>query len=154
VIQLRRAVDADRAAIARLHEASIRQIARSHYTADEIDSWANGIHPDRYSLDEDFFVAEVDGVIVAFGQRKGEEIRAVYVHPDHTGRGLGRRLMDQLERNARAEGAERLFLNSSLNGEAFYETCGFRRVGEATHPTRGGIAIRCTMMEKSLVQST
>lgn len=149
MIAIRAAVDADRDAIAHLHEASIRQVAKSHYTAEEIDSWAAGVRPENYSL-ELMWVAVHDEHVVAFGERNRDEVAAVYVHPDHVGRGIGRMLLDEVEANARAAGVTRLFLNSSLNGQPFYARCGFRPVREATHRTRGGVDIRCVVMEKFL----
>jgi len=150
VINVRRATENDREAIARLHEASIRALGPRAYTAEEVDSWAAGVHPARYPLDQQIYVADEDGEVVAFGHYNNSEIAAVYVHPDHIGRGIGRAMMAKLEEVARAEGATHLLLNSSLNAEPFYAACGYRRTKEATYLTRGGVAIRCAVMEKDL----
>jgi putative acetyltransferase len=53
VIALRRATDADRVAIARLHEASIRAFGPDAYTPEEVDSWAAGVSPSNYVLDQE-----------------------------------------------------------------------------------------------------
>lgn len=150
MIAIRRATDADRAAIAHLHEASIRTLGPRAYTAEEVDSWAAGVHPSRYPLEKQVYVAADDGEVVAFGQYNDGEIAAVYVHPDHVGRGTGRAVLAKLEEVARADGATHLFLNASLNAEGFYAACGYRRTKESTYVTRGGLAIRCAVMEKDL----
>jgi GNAT superfamily N-acetyltransferase len=150
VIGIRRATDADRVAIARLHEASIRALGPSHYSPEEVSGWAAHIRPENYPLDQNFFVATVDGEVVGFGQYHGEEIEAVYVHPDYVGRGIGRMLLEKLESLARVAGAPHLFLHASFNAEAFYERCGFRRTMETTYRTRGGVVMRCALMEKEL----
>ncbi|HEV2718948.1 MAG TPA: hypothetical protein VG323_02930 [Thermoanaerobaculia bacterium] len=51
MIAIRRATDADREAIARLHEASIRALGPRAYTAEEVDSWAANIHPQQYPIE-------------------------------------------------------------------------------------------------------
>ncbi len=150
MITIRRATDADRAAIARLHEASIRTLGPRAYTAAEVESWAAHIHPQQYLLDQQMYVAEDGGEVVAFGHYNDGEIAAVYVHPDHAGRGVGRAMLAKLEEVARADGAAHLFLNSSLNAEGFYASCGYRRTRESTYRTRGGVAIKCAVMEKDL----
>ena len=150
MIALRNATDADRVAIARLHEASIRALGPSHYSAEEVAGWAAHVRPENYPLDQNFFVATVDGEVAGFGQYHHEEIEAVYVHPDYVGRGIGRMLLEKLEELARAEGAKRLFLHGSFNAEAFYERCGYRRTMETMYRTRGGVVMRCALLEKEL----
>jgi putative acetyltransferase len=147
---IRRATDDDRVAIARLHEASIRALGPSHYTPEEVESWAANIRPENYPIEHEIYVAVDDAEVIGFGHYHDGEIAAVYVHPAHTGRGVGRLLMAKLEECGRREGAERLFLNASLNAERFYEACGYRRVGEALYRTRGGVEIRCARMEKGV----
>ncbi len=148
MIAIRRATDADRVAIARVHEASIRGLGRTHYSPEQVESWAAHIHPENYPIEHDIFVAVDGDEVLGFGHYHNGEIAAVYVDPSHTGRGIGRLLMAKLEECGRNEGAERLFLNASLNAERFYAACGYERTREALYRTRGGVVIRCALMEK------
>jgi putative acetyltransferase len=151
VITVRRAIDADRAAIARLHEASVRQLAKPHYTAKQINSWIGALQPERYPLDTTFFVVALDGeTVVGFGEYLDGSVNAVYVHPSHARRGVGRMLFDALEAEALANGATSLSVTSSLNAVPFYEACGFIRDDESTFTTRGGAAIPCWHLTKML----
>ena len=150
MIAIRRATDADRVAIARLHEASIRTRGPSAYTPEEVDSWAFGIAPERYLIEQQMYVATVDDEVVAFGHYHRGEIAAVYVHPDHIGRGVGRAMMAKLEEVARADGATRVHLNAALNSVGFYAACGYERTTETLYMTRGGVMIKCVVMEKEL----
>lgn len=52
------------------------------------------------------------------------EVRSLAVRPDYQGRGLGRRLVMGLEREARELGITRLFAWTSEPG--FFERCGYR----------------------------
>jgi GNAT superfamily N-acetyltransferase len=150
VIAIRRATDADRVAIARLHEATIRGHGPAAYTAEEVDSWAARILPANYPLDQQIYVAVDDDAVIAFGHYNDGEIAAVYVDPLHVRRGIGRLMMAKLEDVARAEGAASVHLNAALISQGFYEACGYRRTMETTYRTRGGLAIRVAVMEKSL----
>ena len=150
MIGIRRATDADRAAIARLHEASIRALGPGAYTAEEVDSWAAGVHPSNYLLEHQVYVAVDDDQVVAFGHYDHGEIMAVYVDPSHVRRGVGRLMMAKLEEVARADGATHLHLNAALNSVDFYAACGYARTMETVYRTRGGIAIKCALMEKDL----
>jgi GNAT superfamily N-acetyltransferase len=150
VIGIRRATDADRVAIARLHEASIRTLGPGAYTAEEVDSWAAGLHPSNYRLEHQVYVAVDDDQVVAFGHYDHGEIIAVYVDPAHIRRGVGRLMMAKLEEVARAAGATHLHLNAALNSVDFYAACGYERTMETVYRTRGGIMIKCALMEKDL----
>jgi GNAT superfamily N-acetyltransferase len=52
-------------------------------------------------------------------------IRAMYTHPDHTKRGIGRIVIDAGERAARAEGFKALEMAATMAGKPFYEKCGY-----------------------------
>ena len=52
-------------------------------------------------------------------------VRAMFVRPDWTRRGLGRRIIAECERAALTEGFHRLDLVATLPGVPLYEACGF-----------------------------
>ena len=150
MISIRRATDADRVAIARLHEAAIRTFGPRAYTAEEVDSWALGIRPEQYLIEQQMYVAVDDDAVVAFGHYHDGEIGAVYVDPPHVRRGTGRAMLAKLEDVARADGATRVHLNAALNSTGFYAACGYTPTTETMYRTRGGVAIRVVVMEKPL----
>jgi putative acetyltransferase len=150
VIAIRRAADADRVAIARLHEASIRALGPSHYTSAEVDSWAAGMTPERYVIEQEMYVATLGDAVIGFGHYHRGEIMAVYVDPLHIGRGIGSTLIAKLEEVARADGATHLHLNAALNSVGFYAACGYAQTRETMYMTRGGLVMKCALMEKDL----
>jgi GNAT superfamily N-acetyltransferase len=76
------------------------------------------------------FVA-VDGeAIVGTASLGAGQVHAVFVHPGRHGDGIGRRLMEAVESEARARGERRLVLYASLTAVPFYETSGWRAVRE------------------------
>lgn len=90
---------------------------------------------------EDFSVAYRDeaGAVLASGRVSLNmglaDVSRVWVEPDVRGGGLGRELMHQIEREARARGAERVLLNTySWQAERFYLGLGYGEIGRVAYP--------------------
>jgi GNAT superfamily N-acetyltransferase len=66
------------------------------------------------------------------------ELDALFVEPGLHGRGLGRRLLEDVAARVRAAGARELFVVSGPGAVGFYERAGFRPIGEV--PTAFGPA--------------
>ena len=82
------------------------------------------------------FIAREGGVAVACGalKRHGKigEIKRMYTRPSHQGRGIGGRLVAEIEKLAQTEGLEELVLETGDHLHAAwrgYERAGFRRCG-------------------------
>jgi GNAT superfamily N-acetyltransferase len=72
-------------------------------------------------------VAEIDGLIVAFLARTGEEIRLLYTHPDFIGRGAGT-LLIETAKQCSVPALELWCFEANLRARRFYEARGFRAV--------------------------
>jgi putative acetyltransferase len=153
-ISIRPATTTDTVAIAAVHVASIRGLPASHYSAAQIASWSAGKHPQVYERalenGEVMLVAVVDDAVVGFGSRHQDEIRAVYVDPSHTRRGIGQKLLVALELDALAHGETALRLDASLNAVVFYAAQGYRKHEQAVHVLRAGGELQCVRMSKTL----
>lgn len=151
---IRRATPADAEQITRVHVASIRTLCAKDYTLEQIDAWAGWKSPDQYrdamAAGEVFFVAEVAGRVVGFAVLHGDEVKAVYLHPDHVGHGIGRRLLDAVEAEARAAGVAELHLTSTLTSVGFYASRGYTRGEDHQHPVTGGVMLTCVKFTKRL----
>ena len=80
-------------------------------------------------------VYELDGRVVGFLALIDNEVGAIFVHPEHQGRGIGRALMDQAR-------ASRPFLELDVFeanpfGRRFYDAYGFQYVSEHVHEETG-----------------
>lgn len=129
-INIRPATAKDRQALWQVHTSAIRQTAKSHYDAAQIEAWAGRLTPEGYAPNPDvFFVAEAEGNVVGFAELNLErgEIEAVFVAPDYGRRGIGRRLLQTLEDLAAQRGLTPLPLDASLNAVTFYEQMGYRQ---------------------------
>ncbi|MCR9213076.1 MAG: GNAT family N-acetyltransferase [Proteobacteria bacterium] len=81
---------------------------------------------------------EQSGQLVATGSRVGNEIFAVFVHPDCQQGGFGKQLMADLEASARAEGQDQITLSISLPSRRFYEACGYEVTEELSRDLGDG----------------
>jgi putative acetyltransferase len=149
----------DAAAIHAVHTRAIRVLARSHYTADELEAWAGRAQPGSYlepMRTRRMFVAErASGAgprIVGFAQLDPAEgvVEAIYVDPDHARGGIGAALFATLEAAARAAGLPGLVVDAALNSVPFYLAMGCRQRGLDRHELAPGISIACAVLEKRL----
>lgn len=132
-VSVRRATDADAAAIAPL-------LGHLGYPASAPDL------PERLSrlraAGDDAFVAEAEGRVVGLATVHSRavlhhvlpvaQLTALVVPPDVRGRGVGRALVSEAEQWARERGADRLVVTTALHrAEAplFYERLGFEHTG-------------------------
>lgn len=151
-VSIRDAKPEDFEAIDEIHTVAVQRLARGHYTPAEIEAWSRRGNRERYLArleSSDILVAEIDGEPVGFGQLDPErsEIVAVYVDPERGRRGVGRRLVAELEEKASERGWDELELDASLNAVRFYARLGYERLGEKVHEP---IGIPCVRMRKRL----
>jgi GNAT superfamily N-acetyltransferase len=76
-------------------------------------------------------------------------IRAMYTHPNHTRKGVGRLIISLCEEAAKAEGFTKMELVATLSGEPLYRACGFLPY-ENIVDDRGGAGVPLLRMRKSL----
>jgi N-acetylglutamate synthase-like GNAT family acetyltransferase len=90
--------------------------------------------------------------IVGIGKvvRDMGELRACYVSPYHGGKGIGRAIVRELERIARSNRIQSLWLDSSLTAEAFYESLGYAVLERGEHMLGSGVKMACVKMSKGL----
>jgi putative acetyltransferase len=160
-MQVRPATPEDAPAVFALPVASIRTLGPQGYDPDQVRAWARKDHgPEGYPIDEEghhFVVAEREGEVAGFGDLVPDseevdaeaDIRAVYVHPEHAGRGVGSAILAELEGYARGTGVDSIGITASLNAVGFYERAGYERLREASYDT-GGTELDVVVFRKGL----
>jgi len=74
-------------------------------------------------------------------------IRAMYTHPDHIRRGIGKLIIEAGEQAAKAEGFKALEMAATLAGVPFYKKCGYHIESE-WEDTNGNVPVPlCTMVK-------
>lgn len=75
-------------------------------------------------------------------------VRAMYTHPAHARRGVGRAILEACEAAARAEGFRRVELAATLAGEPLYRACGYEPIEHFTSRTSNGVEVPLIRMGK------
>jgi GNAT superfamily N-acetyltransferase len=78
------------------------------------------------------------------------KIRAFFVDPGHARRGIGTRLLEHCEAQARAQGFRRVELMSTLPGLHLYGARGYIAGERIDYPLGGGVLLPLVRMEKPL----
>ena len=168
----RLAVPEDVPALTRVMDAAIAVLQRGFLDDEQIESSRAIMGVDHELIrDGTYFVVERDGEIAGCGgwsrratlyggsETPGRDsqlldpkvdaarVRAMYTHPAHARRGVGRLILSLCESAAAAEGFTRLELMSTLAGEPLYTAYGFRPV-ERVEDATGGAPVPLVRMEK------
>ena len=135
-IEICSAIEAHADGISAVVLESLRTTNARDYTPDIIERVAQSFSPIRVRAllnERDVIVALLGAQVVGTAGLDGDVVRTVFVAPDLQSKGVGKRLMQELERRARAKGLTRLSVPSSITAEGFYAKLGFARVRDAHH---------------------
>lgn len=77
-------------------------------------------------------------------------VRAMYTHPDHTRKGVGRIVLDACEAAARAEGFTRVEMAATMGGVPLYRACGYHDIEPFEAVTSTGYRVPLIRMGKGL----
>ena len=128
--------------IVRLFYETVRSVNRADYSNEQVEAWAPGVpEPEEWNArmsGRRTLVAEEGGEVVGFAELEGDgHLDMLYLRKDAVGRGVGRRLYREVEREARASGLGRIFTEASITARPFFGRHGFRVVREQTVTVRG-----------------
>lgn len=176
-ITLRLATAQDIPALQNLIDQSVRELSITYYSAEQIESaLANVFGVDTQLLaDQTYYVAEAGAQIVGGGgwskrntlfggdQAKSNEtdsllnpgeqparLRAFYVHPEWSRRGIGKLITKACETAARRAGFMSVELIATLPGQPLYEANGYEIVCPFEIPLPDGLSLPAFRMAKIL----
>jgi GNAT superfamily N-acetyltransferase len=173
---LRLATERDIATLEALIPLSVRVLQAGSYSAAQMEAALGPVFGvDRQLIrDGTYFVAEsVAGVVGCGGwsRRRAEfggdrarasedvaidptrdpaRIRAFFVHPDWTRRGMGRAILSACESAARSAGFRQAVLVATLAGEPLYAACGYAVAERYEVALPGGLGLPVVRMTKPL----
>ena len=151
-ISIRQARTSDRDRIIQLHSQSIQQLCTADYNPAQIQALLDDkkVYGTK-SWGDVVFVAEYGETIVGFSALLRGTVSAMYVHPEWTRQGIGKSLLQAIEREAIFRRWQWLFVKASITAVPFYQACGY----QILHPTQMMVARRewvpCVDMQKQLV---
>ena len=168
---VRRATAADADNIRALQDAAFRIEARTDYEPGEVDSFLRHAGALETALIEDgtWFIAEIDGEIVASGGwsaraapytayiRNGTAapadsavIRGVYVDPAYAAAGLAQRIVDAIEDDIASSGYKSAHLATIYTSMPFYTAAGYRPCNLVSLSFPDGYELHGVAMTKGL----
>ena len=174
---IRKAVSDDVEALRGLIDTSVRGLQSSHYAPEQIEGALQSVYgvDSQLIADGTYFVVEtVDGGLVACGgwskrktlyggdQWTGREpalldprqdaakIRAFFVHPDWTRRGIGSMILETCEKAAISAGFTRLEMGATLTGIPLYRARGYRWLEDLEVPLGNGTSLPIVRMAKQI----
>lgn len=153
---IREANPSDYDAMDALFRSSARAFCSRSYSSQVIENWAGQPWPDRFRKSKDSgdqqYVLVGDGNVVCFGSINLERhtLVSLFVSPQHSGKGIGERMIKFLLERAASSGIEWIKLDSSLNAVNFYVRHGFREIGRSMYRTTNGVEMESVQMEREL----
>ena len=167
---VRRATAKDATQMMQIQINCVEMVFPSCYPTDVLESWKSHMVLEDYIQKTQAgwcFVAEEEGKetgqkILGFGylnyntkNHTPEQFQCelivenLYVDPQHHKKGVGKKLMVEMELQTKKEGFTRLGVFSSLSGASFYEAVGFKTLEESLYDTGTG-HLKCQVMVKEL----
>ena len=118
---------------------SASEIAHPFLTPEFVASERNNI-PNLYLPNAETWVYDDGERVVGFIALIGDEVGAIFVHPDHQRTGVGQQLMDKA-RSLRETLEVEVFVANAI-GRAFYARYGFEPVEQKLHEPSGQDVLR------------
>jgi N-acetylglutamate synthase-like GNAT family acetyltransferase len=137
-VEIRPALKKDHEEVCRVLARSIREAVILHYNSEEglAEFWCSqAMETVSQAISDPSFYVVVAKLapdeIVGVGTLHNEgEVKQCYVTPEARQKGIGEKILGELEYRARQIGLKELRLNSSLGARSFYERNGFKLAGQ------------------------
>jgi GNAT superfamily N-acetyltransferase len=155
--------DADAPAVGRLIAETFRKYNLSHADPEEQERL---LGPFRHAFSEDpkhreavcailrspmLYVAEESDEIVGVLRGRENVLASLFVHGDHHGKGVGRKLVEHFERESRSQGVTWIRVAATLFAVPFYQALGYKKTtGVRPCPTFDGTDFMQQPMRKVL----
>jgi GNAT superfamily N-acetyltransferase len=178
-MSLRKATAADASELAALIARSARALGTADYTPAQIEGALRGVFgvDSQLLADGTYFLVEENHHAVACGgwsfratlfggdarpgrdasaldpSRHPAKIRAFFVDPARARAGIGSRLLEHCERQARLSGFSRVELMATLPGVRLYEARGYERGAPIRYDLGDGESMQFIAMTKSLISA-
>lgn len=154
-VQIRRYREGDAPALAAVFFDSVRNGARSDYTAEQVDAWLPrpvdpALFTRRASDGRTLLVATDSSSVIAYGDLEPDgHIDHLYCTSRWIGRGVGSRLYAELEADAHTRCLTHLTVEASEPARRLFERHGFHVI-RRNELVRNGVALHNYTMAKEL----
>jgi GNAT superfamily N-acetyltransferase len=175
-VLIRQAVPADVPALRVLIDASVRRLQAGDYTPSQLESALETVYGVDSQLIADctYYAAQSDATLVGCGgwskrktlyggdrwtgrqddlldpHRDAAKIRAFFVDPSWSRRGIGTLILEACESAAKAAGFTRLEMGATLTGVPFYRVKGYIELEHLAVPLANGESLAIVRMAKEV----
>ncbi|AXQ28305.1 GNAT family N-acetyltransferase [Solimonas sp. K1W22B-7] len=154
MMKIRKATRADAQAAWDIRKEAILKACTQYYPADLLTIWTSGAPNDVWAdaVEQSFHVGDEGGLVAVTGMLNiaTGQVDAMFVRPSHMGLGIGRQMMDFLERLAHSHGIVSMNLSATLNAAPFYRHCGWIGDSVEIYKSPRGIELACVPMTKAV----
>ena len=179
--RIRKAAPSDTEVLSGLIDASVRGLQTNDYTTEQIEGALQSVYgvDSQLIADGTYFVAETEtaAVIVGCGgwskrktlyggdqwtgrepelldpQQDAAKIRAFFIHPEWTRRGIGTLILEACEAAAIEAGFTRFEMGATLTGIPLYEAHGYSALENLKVPLGNGHSLPIVRMGKTIPHS-
>lgn len=143
-MRIRKFEPEDAKEVSRLISRALREVSIRDYSRDVIENVESDYKPSelvKKSNKRDIFVAETKERIKGTASLENNTIYSVFVDPEFHRKGIGRKLMEQVESVAEKRGIKRLEVPSSVTSVEFYRKLGYTEKKSYTLDQYGKIVL-------------
>lgn len=127
-MNFKRATGNDLSTIYKIVQSAIDEVYALYYPADVVQFFKNYHsleHIKEALISENIFLLEVNKIIVGTGSLFKNELKRMFVLPEHQKKGYGKKILTYLETTARDNGYDKVHLDASLPAFEMYQKMGY-----------------------------
>lgn len=149
MLTLRKYKSEDCPILAQLFYDTVHTINAADYTEEQLNVWATGTVDieawDALFCENETIVAEINGLIVGFGDIRGDGyLDRLYVHKDYQRQGVATAICNELEQVFEVD---KIITHASITAKAFFKKRGYKAV-KKQQVKRQGVFLTNFVMEK------
>ena len=151
-MKIRKFIKSDSIKVYNLIRKNDLEIASKFYPKKVINEWLKELNPTKIlekSMKRICFVAERGNKVIGYVSLSGNEVKKLFILPKFHRMGVGKKLLNRIEKEAKKRGVRKIVLYSNFYAEPFYKSCGFKRIKESWQKA-GNTRYKVIHMDKKL----
>lgn len=154
-MRIRKARQEDAREITQLVRDTIKKVNAKDYTKEQINAWAPTNKTDAYRKmikeGRKIWVAVDKDEIIGMATLKPREnqVGGFYIKHDKIGRGIGKKLNERIEKEAKKEGITEITLYSTTTAIPFYQKRGYKKI-RRSYVEMNNVKVPVVIMKKKL----
>ena len=154
-MRIRKARPEDAKEITQLVRDTIKKVNAADYTEEQIRAWAPTNKTNKYEQmiqeGRKIWVAVEDSEIVGMATLKTHknEVGGFYIKHNRIGTGIGKKLNERIEKEAKKEGINELKLWSTTTAALFYQKRGYKKIRNS-YVEMNNVKVPVVIMKKKL----